>query len=315
MPVTQISRIQIRRGASSSLPQKLEEGEMAFTTDTGEVFIGAPNLGKIAYRGGNIYPYQNVRLITEFDLIHTMHDHVVTTGPLMRVSSPSRSPTLVTTFTFIYTGDPIANDGSGNAVVRIHELDWNGVGQAPGDLRGRVISKAVLIRGSDGNSQNYPYASMSVRHHAGPSTPNSAMIIDLDDAGLQTIGNGDKYEITFLNLDTIAEFPLAESNSFVMDYSMTSDELVNNLRVRRTGTLHIAADEYSVALVDSGVDLNQDPTASNVMAIIWSGHIEMRPGQNVGDPDIPWVILTCTNTSYFSISITFSGSRWAHTSE
>ena len=303
MPVTQISRIQIRRGSKASLPQSLSEGEMAMTTDTGEVFIGAPNLPKIAHRGGSIYPYQNVRLITEFDLIHTMHDHIVTTGPLMRVTSPSRSSSSVTTFTFVFAGDLVALGDS-----RVVKLDWVGSGNAPGDLRGRVISKATLIRGSDGNSQIFSYASVGVKHTAGASSPNSSIIIDLDDAGLERIGQGDRYQITFLNLDTIAEFPLAESNSFVMDYSMTSDELVNGLRVRRTGTLKIAADDYSVAMVDSGVDLNQDPLNDNFMRVIWSGHIEQREGS-------PWVILTCTNVSYYAISITFAGSRWAHNQE
>ncbi|MNR88482.1 hypothetical protein D3C72_194200 [compost metagenome] len=303
MPVTQISRIQVRRGPKDNIPQALAEGEMAMTTDTGEVFIGAPNLPKIAHRGGSIFPYQNIRLITEFDLVHTLHDHVVTTGPLMRVTAPTRTDDSKT-FSFMYLGAP-EDILPGQRTI---ELGYDGVAPIPGDLRGRIVSKATLIRGSDGNSQTVPYIAFNVVHKNGPSTPNSFITVDLDAAGLASLHLADRFLITFLNLDTIAEFPLAESDSFVMDYSMTSDTMVNGLKVRRTGTLHIVADDYSVAIVDFGVDLNQDPTGTNFMRIVWSGHIEDRSGS-------PWVILTCTNASYYPVSITFAGSRWAHSSE
>lgn len=302
MPVTQISRIQVKRGPRDNLPQALAEGEIAMTTDTGEVFIGAPNLQKINFRGGSIFPYQNVRLITEFDLVHSMHDHIVTTGPLMRVTSPSRTDD-TNTFTFAFTGDP-----EDLPTGRVIPLGWSGEGPQPGDLRGRILSKAVLIRGTDGNSQTFSYKGITVRHKAGQFTPNSTITIDLDDSGLPAFNLADKFVITFLNLDEIARFPLSESNSFVMDYSMTSDEMINELKVRRTGTLHIACDEYSVGIMDMGVDLNQDTTTDNFMRIVWSGHIETIEG-------VQWVVLTCTNVSFYPVSITFAGSRWAHNEE
>lgn len=304
MPVTQISRIQIRRGPKDNIPQALEEGEMAMTTNTGEVFIGAPNLQKIAHRGGSIFPYQNIRLITEFDLVHSMHDHVVTTGPLMRITAPTRTDDS-NTFSFEYLGAP--EDLTPG--LRVVELGFDGVAyDTVRDLRGRVMSKATLIRGTDGNSQTVPYAAFDVIHKNGSATPNSFVNIDLDVAGLAQLHPADRFLVTFLNLDIVAEFPLAESDSFVMDYSMTSDVEINGLRVRRTGTLHIVCDDYSVAMIDQGVDLNQDPTNNNFMRIVWSGHIEQREG-------FPWVILTCTNASYYPVSITFAGSRWSHTSE
>lgn len=303
MAVTQISRIQMRRGPKEDIPQALSEGEIAMTTDTGEVFIGAPNLSKIAHRGGSIFPYQNVRLITEFDLIHTMHDHIVTTGPLMRITSPTRTDDTAS-FVFKYTGDPLNLPSAG----RVINLGYYGVGPEPGDLRGRILSKVIMTRAVDSATTPIPYDAFNVIHVAGPSTPNSYVTIDLDAAGLSSLNANDTFRLTFLNLDTVAEYPLGESNSFVMDYSMTSDVTVNSLRVRRTGTLHIAADEYSVAIVDNGVDLNQDRQNNNFMRVVWSGHIEIRDGSY-------WVILTCTNASYYPVSITFAGSRWAHNEE
>jgi len=302
MPVTQISRIQVRRGAKDNLPQALAEGEIAMTTDTGEVFIGAPNLQRINYRGGSIFPYQNVRLITEFDLIHTMHDHVVTTGPLTRITATQRADD-TNSYRFAYMGDPDNFPGG-----RVIPLSWSGNGPEPGDLRGRVMSKATLIRGVDGNSQAVPYKGITVKHKASQFTPNSTILVDLDDLGLAGFNMADEYIVTFLNLDEVVRYPLAQSNSFVMDYSLKSDEMINNLHVRRTGTLHITADQYSVAIMDLGVDLNQDTNTDNFMRIVWSGHIE-----TIGVED--WVVLTCTNVSYYPVSITFAGSRWAHNEE
>lgn len=67
MPVVQISRIQVRRGLSTDLPQpNLAEGEVGFTIDTGELFIGSPNFPPLV--GRTNYPYQNIRILTEFSL-------------------------------------------------------------------------------------------------------------------------------------------------------------------------------------------------------------------------------------------------------
>ena len=55
-------------GPSSQLPDYLESSEIAFTTDTGEVFIGAPTIHAIDGRErnkSNIYPYHNIQLLTE----------------------------------------------------------------------------------------------------------------------------------------------------------------------------------------------------------------------------------------------------------
>jgi Major tropism determinant N-terminal domain len=297
MAVTQISRIQVRRGDKEALPQSLEEGEFGFATDTGELFIGAPNLPKIADRN-QTFPYQNVRVITEFDLVHTLHDHVVTSGPLFRVPSAARAPSTQLTYSFSFQGDPLNTD-------QIRYLDPIN-GQNPGDLRGRVISGARILY-NNGNIGDVGLSAFTVVHNAGPNTPNSRIMLDLDELNMSSYPAGSTWQITFLNLDTIARWPLNESDSYVMKYSMTSNEAVNGLKIRRVGQLFIAADEFSVQLLDNGVDMNQNPDLNNYMRIIFSGHIETETDGS------KTVVLTCTNVSYHDISITFAGDRWLHT--
>lgn len=66
MAVYQISRIQHRRGTSGELPDALADGEIGMTTDTGEVFYGAPNHPAVS--GRKSYPYQNIKILTELDV-------------------------------------------------------------------------------------------------------------------------------------------------------------------------------------------------------------------------------------------------------
>lgn len=66
MAVYQISRIQHRRGTSGELPDALADGEIGMTTDTGEVFYGAPT--HPAVQGRKSYPYQNIKILTELDV-------------------------------------------------------------------------------------------------------------------------------------------------------------------------------------------------------------------------------------------------------
>ena len=103
MAVKQISKIIIKKGLAEDLPVSLSEGEFAYTTDTGEVFIGAPNLSSIAYRGdiANLkYPYQNVKLMTEFDFPKAITTDYYTLGPLVRFSIP-----ITNTYSTVYTFD------------------------------------------------------------------------------------------------------------------------------------------------------------------------------------------------------------------
>jgi len=66
--VKEISLVQHRRGTSTDLPDSLEEGEIGFATDTGDLFIGAPNNPLVDGRdraNNNQYPYENIQILTE----------------------------------------------------------------------------------------------------------------------------------------------------------------------------------------------------------------------------------------------------------
>lgn len=64
----EIALIQHRRGTAVDLPSNLEEAELGFCTDTGDLVIGAPNLHELDGRErdqNNIFPYHNLRILTE----------------------------------------------------------------------------------------------------------------------------------------------------------------------------------------------------------------------------------------------------------
>lgn len=106
MSIIQISRIQHRRGESRDLPEALAEGELGFTTDTGQVFIGAPYYSPIQWRRPSTsnptgtYPYSNIRLLTELDVAYTLSGQVYYHGPLksFNLASSASTPTLITNF-------------------------------------------------------------------------------------------------------------------------------------------------------------------------------------------------------------------------
>lgn len=309
MTVEQISKYQLKRGPKAELPTELAEGELAFTTDTGEVFVGAPRVTAIENR--QTFPYQNVKLLTEFDVVHTLHDHIVTTGPLLRVGYPSRGPDTTRTYEFTYTGTPLALDGSGNAIQRSVLLTCTD--PQVGDLRGRVIESITFIRGSDSGQIFLNPNCGSIVHTGGPSTPNSELLFDLDATTLQTIVAADEVRVVFFNINDVVAYPLSITDSMVMDYSMLSDTAVTGVYPKRVGTLMIIADEYTVGMVDNGVDINNQP-GINYMRLVFSGRIENRLNPDNNNTE-PFVVLQCTNLSDYPVSMTFTGARWKHSQD
>lgn len=87
MAVYQISRIQHRRGTSGELPDALADGEIGMTTDTGEVFYGAPNHPAVS--GRRSYPYQNIKILTELDVQRGIKGDVYYHGALAGARCPS----------------------------------------------------------------------------------------------------------------------------------------------------------------------------------------------------------------------------------
>lgn len=70
MAIIQISQIKHRRGLRSDLPFSLEEGELGLTLDTGELFIGTPNLPNAIERAKSsaqqYFPFKNTQILTEW---------------------------------------------------------------------------------------------------------------------------------------------------------------------------------------------------------------------------------------------------------
>lgn len=86
MTIIQVSEICVKKGASAAVPDSLNEAEIAFTTDTGDVLIGAPNLSNLQWRtkenGSPQYPYGNLRLLTELDYGKLISGDVALNTPL-----------------------------------------------------------------------------------------------------------------------------------------------------------------------------------------------------------------------------------------
>lgn len=126
MTVKQISLITMKSGEKVNLPDALDEAEICFTTDTGEVFIGAPNFGPIQYRsdqssvsnGQGISPYRNLKILTELDVIKTITGEYYTQAPLVSVTLP-----LTTVPYTVYTFDK----GINSAVVSFSLYDGKNV--------------------------------------------------------------------------------------------------------------------------------------------------------------------------------------------
>lgn len=115
MAVIQISRIQHRRGKSSELPDRLAEGEIGFATDTGELFIGTQGEGSLStgamsrVAGRNSYPYQNIKILTEFDVQYSITGDVYYHGPLKHLRMPGSGNVIV-----LFDIDPTAQAQFGN---------------------------------------------------------------------------------------------------------------------------------------------------------------------------------------------------------
>lgn len=79
MPTIQISKIQLRRGLAADLPSpSLDDGELAFTTDLGRIFIGqnSPTLGQPNFNRVT-FPFQNVEVFTENSPLGTLLQPVI----------------------------------------------------------------------------------------------------------------------------------------------------------------------------------------------------------------------------------------------
>lgn len=94
--VVQVSRFFFRSGLSSDLPNSFEEGEPGFSIDTGELFIGAPEL--VLLNNRSVYPFMNLQILTELSQIP--ESQVI---PRFTLSNPINVPMSATTQVFTLT--------------------------------------------------------------------------------------------------------------------------------------------------------------------------------------------------------------------
>lgn len=139
MAIKSISQIIIKKGSINYLPDSLAEGEMCFTTDTGEIFIGAPNFGPVQYRtsqtgGNNTLPYRNIKLLTEFDAVKSITGDIYFQGPLLNVQFPITEDA-VDLYTFT----------EGNTIIVSYSL-YDGINvNVVGDLYISVNNNKVMV--------------------------------------------------------------------------------------------------------------------------------------------------------------------------
>ena len=204
MAVIQISRIQHRRGLRSELPEALGEGEIGVATDTGEVFMGAPNLDKIQHRklGGSrvegIFPYTNIRLLTEFDVSYTLTGAVYTQGPLLRATLPTRmtSTGLTVSEKTVGVEDP--------KNVDVKTVTLNNVLGARQD--GAVV---MAIAVNPGTAKERTLEAQRGR------VSGANVVISLADTDVKIV-NGDIVRISYIGAQDIFEFLLEDADAGVI---------------------------------------------------------------------------------------------------
>lgn len=304
MTVIQISQIQLRTGRREDLPAALPENEIVTTYDTGEIFVGMPTLSKVQSRLPTMsspgrFPYGNVKILTEFDVARTLVDHVVTTSPLQRFFSAERTLSNQAV-TVNYTGPVLPVDGSGVSTIRTAVIDvFNS------DESGSMLYKAEYTNAS--GLYNLSLDALTVIQN---SSGNTSVLLDLDTAQMDTVTADDEFTFWFIPAMEIDRYPLSEADSMIINYSIKTTVPVNGKTVRRTGTLHVVADEDGAEVMDNGVDMNQQ-SGVNYMRVVFS----VRVVEDVDplDPSqiIKYLSFTCTNASDYPVHITYFGDRWS----
>ena len=151
MAVKEVALVQHRRGLSTELPDALEEAEIGLITDTLDVVIGAPGNPLVSGRGKddtNVYPYENVQILTELsdnlDIIqHNYVSNTSVTAVYPTVITASGAPTTLTagdtininTIVIDLTTGPSPGTGLDNAISAINAagvpdliaINFNGV--------------------------------------------------------------------------------------------------------------------------------------------------------------------------------------------
>lgn len=291
MAIVQITKIQHRGGTRDNLPESLSDREIGISVDSGEIFVGAPNLNKIQYRRpGNatpegIYPYSNIKILTEFDMSYTLTDKIYHNGPLL---SGVATNSVELTNTFFYTDTlPLL---PGTVYVKFENVFSN-------DQSGAKIKEISVKRLGD--------PSFNIFDSSFAYIDGRDVILNVVDANLTDLASTDEFQLTYFEANYLYEFLLGDTDAMIIDYSASAEDAWPSVgytpkKPRRVGTLKIVADPDGVAVKDDYVELNPVPDS---MPLFFSGRIEGSPGNEK-------VVITTVNTSAQKINITLNGRRW-----
>ncbi len=303
MTVVQISEIKHRTGRREELAQ-LAQSEIAVTFDSGELFVGMPSFSKVQYRKPSFnqsgtFPYGNVKILTEFDVVHTLSDKVATHSPLYRWYGDKRTDTQVW-FTAKYKGLALEVDDDGKALSRLVTVDFDE------DRTGAVILAAEIKVGEE--TRGIDITALDFTQNL--ETGKSAVLIDMEAAGLDTITSEDTLRFRIVPAMIVESWPVGEVDSMVIHYSLSSREKIDNRYTKRTGMLQLVADDYSASVVDQGVDLNQRPGV-DYLRVVFSASIMSFPVEDDPLSTEKRLVLKCANIGNYPIQITYHGSRWS----
>lgn len=301
MAVVQISRIQHRRGNRSELPESLAEGEIGYAKDTGEIFIGAPNLDKVQFRkvgaarADGIFPYANIRLLTEFDVSYTMTDKIYTQGPLLRGVVESKKVLMGATTPYQVRNTDEINVEAGQ-ITLLGILDSSQTGAVISDIR--VAHNPAMT-----------YDTTPLLKPGTAFISKRDVVINYAANGLLGIYPGDRVWVTyFANVDFF-EYVLEDTDVCIMDYCAVPGNLLpaeGNPSIKRAGTIHVMADAQGASVRDQGVDLNSDVPGE--INLYWNARVAPIAGSQ---PPQNKVIITCSNALGQNMNVTFCGRRWS----
>lgn len=149
----EIGLIQHRGGESSTIPDSLERNEIGIAEDTGEAFFGAPNNPLVRGRArsdSNQYPYENIRLLTEFtDNLSIIRHAFKGSGSFLQYPTIVQSNKNIPWMTYPGAGpDTVSVTANGTVSVTINNGDSLGtIAQAFNtSLQAGLISAAANVQ-------------------------------------------------------------------------------------------------------------------------------------------------------------------------
>lgn len=261
-----ISRIQHRRGLRQDLPQPLRPGELGFTVDSQQLFIGAdPEFVDPVFAATSIYEptlnsvelvdsivNQNLIAFTvpfkkfnkgEFDGITKVYSW----SPASNTYVLSGEPVFAANVRLIGTGAPVANTSANSTVI----LSASNTNITVGDVvTGADVVGTVTVSAVSGTNVTLSAPQTLTTANALTFTPNNLVSVETNTAftaGLISVYKGR----TVLAPDTANATPATTA-----DYSFSSTKLSTDVHTLTFRTAPLASDEVSIAYYSNSAVLH-----------------------------------------------------------